>query len=73
MRPPVRPLKPATVASVANVAQAVALLKTARDLLAREGCDLAAGRVRLAISSADGALRHVRRRADATAAAQEEI
>lgn len=58
-----RPLRPATRDDVASVDSAVAHLKAARDLLSAVGADKAAARVRAALSSADGARRHVDRRA----------
>lgn len=57
-----RPLRPATRQDVAAVDSAVAHLKAARDLLQGVGAEKAAARVRLALSSADGARRHVWRR-----------
>lgn len=57
-----RPLRPADPAAVQAVDSAIVHLRTARDLLAMAGADKAAARVRLALSSADGARRHVDRR-----------
>lgn len=62
-----RPLKPADPESVVAVSGALAALKTARDTFARHGCEQTAARVRLAITSANGALRHIERRAAETA------
>lgn len=57
-----RPLRPATLQDVQAIDSAVVHLRRARDLLTGAGADKAAARVRLALSSADGALRHVDRR-----------
>jgi hypothetical protein len=60
-----RPLSPATPNDVANVQRALQLLRQARDCLADTGSPNALARVNLAISSTDGAVRHVQRRANA--------
>lgn len=62
-----RPLRPATAADVDDVADALALLIAARDKLARANAPQALKRVRLAITSTGGALRHARSRAGRTA------
>lgn len=57
-----RKLKPGTYTEEYAIETALACLKKARDLLKLGGASKAVTRVRLAITSADGALRHVRRR-----------
>lgn len=57
-----RAIKPATLRDVQNVRRAAELLREARDLLAKAGARRTYQRVRLAITSADGALRHVEAR-----------
>lgn len=61
-----RPLKPANAADVLRVEAALVALQAALRLLVAGGSDKTAVRVRSAIKSCDGALRHVRRRAGAT-------
>ncbi len=56
-------LKPMTYAEARKVVDAIAALRTARDLLAGSGSDRAADAVRRAIKSAEGAKRHADRRA----------
>lgn len=57
-----RPLKAAAKADRVAVASAIKHLKRARDDLAFAGADKAADKVRAALKSAEGALRHVERR-----------
>lgn len=61
-----RALKPATPRDVHKVRVSIERLKDARDQLLEAGADTAAAKVRLALSSAEGALRHVIRRAAET-------
>lgn len=63
-----RPLAPATANDVHNVAAALSDLRAARQRLSAAGCPSALASVQAAIKSTEGALRHVQRRADATAA-----
>lgn len=56
-------LRPATANDVAEVRYAVSLLREARDLLVSADCPQAARKVRRALKSAEGAERHVLRRA----------
>lgn len=58
-------LKPATMADVYRVELAVIALRTALKMLTTAGCEKSAEKVRKAITSTDGALRHVQRRARA--------
>lgn len=62
-----RAIRPASPSAGPAVAAAIGHLKQARDLLTTAGADKAAARVRAALSSADGARRHVQRRVDMTA------
>ncbi len=62
-----RPLAPATARDVDDVRQALELLRLARSYLV-ETSPNALARVQAAIKSTEGALRHVQRRADVTAA-----
>lgn len=62
-----RPLAPARPGAERRVASALSQLRDVRDTLAAEGCSQAADKVRAAIASTGGALRHVQRRADASA------
>lgn len=55
-------LKPATIQQVADVRHAVELLRTSRNLLVSADCPRSAERVRLALKSAEGALRHIEHR-----------
>jgi hypothetical protein len=55
-------LKPYKPGDVSCVAEAVVILRQARYLLDRAGANKAAARVRRALRSADGAMRHVLRR-----------
>lgn len=55
-------MKPATPAHVGNVKQAIECLRAARDLLKTADCPQTVRRVRLALTSAGGALRHVEHR-----------
>jgi hypothetical protein len=57
-----RRLKPATELQVLRVEQALRHLAAARELLKDAGADKAIAKTRLAIASAEGAQRHVRRR-----------
>ena len=57
-----RRLKPASVTDVDDVREALQYLRMARDFLKSAGCPNALDRVRLAITSAGGALRHAERR-----------
>ena len=57
-----RTIAPADAAQVEAARRAVALLREARDLLVHAGSPRAADRVRLALTSAGGAVRHVERR-----------
>jgi hypothetical protein len=57
-----RSLKPALISDVEDVRKALDCLRRARDLLKRANAKQSAKRVRLAITSAAGALRHVNRR-----------
>lgn len=63
-----RPLAPASPNDVANVDLALARLRAARSALADTGAVQALAKVNAAIKSTEGALRHVARRARATAA-----
>lgn len=58
-----RRLKPATIRDVHRVRRSLHLLRDARDELAEVGASRALQRVRAAITSTEGALRHVERRA----------
>jgi len=58
-----RQLKPAESADVIRVRRALSLLREARDLLRQVGAVRTVERVQAAIKSADGAVRHVERRA----------
>lgn len=58
-----RRLQPATARDVQAIERATQLLREARDLCARAGAKRTANRVRLALTSAGGAARHVQRRA----------
>lgn len=58
-----RPLKPANAQTVALVESALQDLRNARDKLAKAGASLAVEKVRLAITSTGGAVRHAQRRA----------
>ena len=60
-----RPLKPARPGADHRVAVALRQLRDVRDTLTAEGCSQAAARVRAAITSTGGALRHIERRANA--------
>jgi hypothetical protein len=62
-----RQLKPATRADVDHVRLAIHHLQVARDLLRQAGATAALSRVRAALKSAEGAQRHVERRANETA------
>lgn len=62
-----RPLKPARAGAEQRVAAALRQLRDVRNTLTAEGCSQAAAKVRAAITSTGGALRHMERRADATA------
>lgn len=55
-------MKAATPIQVGNVKQAIECLRAARDLLRVADCPRTIARVRLAITSAGGALRHVEHR-----------
>lgn len=55
-------MKPITPMQVANVMQAIECLRAARDLLKSANCKNTIARVRLAITSAGGALRHAEHR-----------
>lgn len=57
-----RTIKPATWDQAANVEMALADLRSARARLKAADCPQAARKVRSALKSADGALRHVRHR-----------
>lgn len=56
------PLQPASYADVRTAQQALEHLRFARDLLASVGAKKAAQRVRRAVASTDGAVRHIQRR-----------
>ena len=58
-----RQLTPAGSADVQRVRRALTLLREARDLLRQAGAARTVERVQAAIKSADGAVRHVERRA----------
>jgi hypothetical protein len=58
-------IKPITPAQLRDVHTAMYCLKVARNRLSRAGCANAAGAVRAAMKSADGALRRAERRARA--------
>ena len=60
-----RKLKPATRYNVYDVGDALRCLMQARYYLQKADCPKALARVRAAISSTQGALRHVQRRAAA--------
>ena len=62
-----RPLKPARPGAEARVHSALKQLRDVRDTLTAEGCSQAAAKVRAAITSTGGALRHMERRTVATA------
>jgi hypothetical protein len=55
-------MKPATPMHVGNVKQAIECLRSARDLLKVANCPHTVKRIRLALTSAGGALRHVEHR-----------
>jgi len=55
-------IKPATEQDVKDIEFAFAHIKRARDLLQRAGAVKAVEKARLALSSAEGAMRHVRHR-----------
>lgn len=57
-----RPLRPASKMDVARVEVALDVLRGALFQLTEAGCPKAAAKVRQAITSTDGALRHARRR-----------
>jgi hypothetical protein len=57
-----RPVKPATALQVLRVEQAMRHLAAARELLKEAGAERSVARVRLAITSAGGAHRHVKSR-----------
>lgn len=61
-----RPFKPATAEQVRDVGIALAHLRAARDLLQSSDSPLALERVRLAITSTEGALRHIEGRRQRT-------
>lgn len=61
-----RPLKPATQVHLSLVVSATFRLREARQLLVAAGCEKSAEKVRAALKSAAGALRHVQRRAYVT-------
>ncbi|HEY5411314.1 MAG TPA: hypothetical protein VIJ94_11375 [Caulobacteraceae bacterium] len=65
-----RPITPAQPRDETRVLRAINLLCDARDLLAEAGCRKAAAKVRLAISSAKGAERHMLHRRNATVEAE---
>lgn len=56
-------IRPATPEDVARVRQAIQLLRSARNLLRSAGCPQTLRRVRLCLTSAGGAERHVEHRA----------
>jgi hypothetical protein len=56
-------IKPATATHVEKVREAIHYLRMARDLLKAADCPRTVARVRLALTSAGGAERHVKRRA----------
>jgi hypothetical protein len=58
-----RPLKPACQLDVQDVQTALQCLRRARDLLRNVGAERSLARVRLAITSTGGALRHIQHRA----------
>lgn len=60
-----RQLKPTNPGDVHRVQTAVIGLRIALRMLTAAGCEKSAAKVRLAITSTDGALRHVQRRASA--------
>ena len=57
-----RPIKPASAADVEAVGIACAMLREARNLLAKAGASRSAERVRRALKSVEGAGRHVAHR-----------
>lgn len=57
-----RAIRPADNADVASITAAILLLRQARDLLRDAGARRTVKRVREALSSAEGAERHVRHR-----------
>ncbi len=59
-------MKPATPKQVGGVKQAIECLRAARELLKGAGCHNSVKRVRLALTSAGGALRHIEHRARRT-------
>jgi hypothetical protein len=61
-----RIIKPASRRHVRQVERAIALLRSARDLLKAADCPKTVQRVRLALTSAGGAERHVRHRSSRT-------
>lgn len=65
-----RKLAPASADDVQNVQLALYHLRQARDHLKRANTPQAAAKVASTIKSTEGALRHVQRRADVTAAAK---
>ncbi len=60
-----RQIKPAGPLDIKRVELACQALRVALQQLSIAGCDKSAAKVRLAITSTDGALRHVQRRASA--------
>jgi hypothetical protein len=63
MKKPKNRMKPITSEQVENVEAAIVCLRSARDLLKTTGgCERTIARVRLALTSAGGALRHVNHR-----------
>lgn len=64
-----RLLRQANALSVFEVRKAVQLLRAARDELKRADCPVSLAKVRRAIKSTEGALRHAERRAQAFAQA----
>lgn len=61
-----RTLRHASHATVTHAMRALALLKQAREELAKADAPQALARVRAAITSTDGAVRHAQRRAAST-------
>lgn len=63
-----RPLPPATAEQVIAAREGLKHLKAARDAFRTAGAPAALQRINAAIASADGAMRHVERRASQAAA-----
>ncbi len=63
-----RNLRPATTDQAANLLNALEAMRTARRLIGKADCPQSKKRLDAALKSAEGALRHMRRRLDVHAA-----